>query len=247
MSKSFNAILTAVFIVLILLVAGFAAGRWFVPFETKRTIATTGECLSKVEKDTTSIDLRVTVLAPAGAASLRSAQDTYAELSKYLKGVKDDTLKIQTIRFDSNERTEWNPATQRSESKGFETNIAVSVSSKNRNTIENIIGDASAIMNVFPENLRMSTSPEKMKPALEACIQTAVENARDKANAIATADGERVGQIISAEFNRTAGANDYAPRPMMLMRASAAAAPAPELFTSDSDISVSVAVTFKVK
>jgi len=243
-----NKYINAAFAILLLLIFGFAAGRWFVPAPEKaRTIATTGECLSKVEKDMTAISLRVTVLAPDAAASLRNAQGTYTELAAYLKGIKDDSIKIETTRFDSNERTEWNPSTQRSESKGFETNIVVSVSSKNRTTIENVIGDVASMTNVFPENLRMSTSPEKMKPALEACIQTAVENARDKANAIATADGDKVGQMISAEFSRTAGSNDFAPRPMMRMAAAGALAAAPELFATDSDISVVVNVTFKVR
>ncbi|MCL1902503.1 MAG: SIMPL domain-containing protein [Alphaproteobacteria bacterium] len=243
-----NKYLTAAFGILILLIFGFAAGRWFVPVENTRTIMTTGECLSSVERDTTAITLRVTELNKDAGVSLSAARRVYATLAEYLRGIKDDTMKIQTVRFDTNEKTEWNHVEQKSVTLGFETNIEVSVSSKDRATIETILSHVGQTIDVIPGNLRMFTSPEKMKPALEACIQSAVENARDKAESIATADGVRVGKMISASYSRTTG-GDMQPRPMMFSRAAGVMMDSamPELFASDSDISVVVNISFQVR
>jgi uncharacterized protein YggE len=155
-------------------------------------------------------------------------------------------LEIQTTRFDVNEKTEWNHVTQKSESRGYEANIELSVSSKDKSTIESIITQAGHFTDAYPENLRMFTSPEKMKPALEACIQTAVENARDKAESIAAAEGVKVGKMISAGFGRTAGNGSYETRPMMAKSMLLDSA-APELFSADSDISVTVQVSFLIR
>ncbi|MDR1207012.1 MAG: SIMPL domain-containing protein [Rickettsiales bacterium] len=245
-----NKYITAAFGILIVLVFGFAAGRWFTPAENPRVIATTGECLAKVERDTTAITLRVTILKDSPAESLQLAGAEYSRISEYLRGIQDNSMEIQTVRFDVNEKTEWNHVAQKSESLGYETNIELSVSTKDKSTIESIIAQTGHFNDAYPENLRMFTSPEKMKPALEACIQTAVENARDKAEAIAAAEDSRVGKMISASFGKIAGGNDYEPRPLLragMAKGVAFDSAAVELFSKDSDISVSVNVSFQVK
>ena len=241
-----NKYITAAFGILILLVVGFAAGRWFVGVKHQRTIETVGVCMTHVTKDRTAITLRIAALSENAAASMRAAQSRYAILSEYMKNITDDSLEMQTVRFDTFEKNEWNPTEQKTVSMGFETNIELSVSSKERSTIEKILGDASNMENVHPGNLRMFASPEKIKPAVESCIKTAVENAREKAESIADADGEKIGKMISAEFARNAGGFEPQPRMMKMMSADFAGG-APELFATDSEVSVHVSATFELK
>lgn len=245
-----NKYITAAFAILILLIAGFAAGRWFVPTKVVRTVDVTGECIANVPKDRTEISLNITVLEPSAPASLTAGSARYAKLSEYLKGIKDDSLKLQTKRFDTNEKTKWNDGEKEYKFVGFETNIEVSVSSKDRSIIEKIIFDTAGMEDVRPGNLRMSVSTDKMQSALESCIRTAVENARDRAESIAAADGEKVARMTGARFSRTAGGgDDYRPRFMRAdaVESIAAMGAAPELFASESEVSVAVTATFELK
>ncbi|MCL2538448.1 MAG: SIMPL domain-containing protein [Alphaproteobacteria bacterium] len=255
-----NKYITAAFGILILLVFGFAAGRWFVPVESKRTITTAGECLARVDKDRTAITLRVSVIDADAARSLTIARAEYESLAASIKKIDDKTMELQTARFDSFEKQEWNHLEQRMESRGFETNIELQISSRNADTIENILenprrsmantGDAD--VNIYPENLRMFASSEKMKPVIEACIQTAVENARERAESVASADGMRIGRMVSASFTRTTSGGDNMPMPIMRMSRAVAmdiggGGGAPTLFSTGDEISVSISAEFEVR
>lgn len=214
---------------------------------TKRLVSVVGECNGRVEKDTTSITLRIQTLAPTGAESMAAARNTYNVVAAMLG--QFEGLDKQTSRWDSYERTEWDSAANRQVTRGIETVISLDVSSKNAADIEDVMARAEGVENVFPENLRMSVSSEKMRPAIEACINDAVQNARAKAETIADSEGAQVGEMIAAEYG-TAG-RDMLSRPMMLKTAiamdSVEMAGGAGLFATDAEFSVTITATFRLK
>ncbi len=142
-----------------------------------RTISVNGECLTTAPKDRTAITLRVTTLDKSAAESMKQATAKIAQITSFLK---TQDVKMQTTQFDSYEKTEWDRNAQKSIVLGIETNIAIEVSANNIETIEKVLSQFAGQPNIYSENLRMFTSTEAMKPILEECLGTAVENARTR-------------------------------------------------------------------
>lgn len=234
------------FAVLGAIVYGFVFYR---PMSAKaKYISVQGECLGSAIKDRTAVTLSVRVLDSNPGASMARAQSTADALAEFAKRQEDSTLQIQTTRFDAYEKTEWSRTEEKSIVLGTETTISMEISSQSKSTIEYILSNLSGYENVYPENLRMYTSAEKMMPALEECLEDAVKNARQKASAIASADGLEVGRMTSAEYGRVAGSNDGGYQPVMA-RGIAMDAKASNfgLFAKDTEISVTVSATFELK
>lgn len=160
---------------------------------------------------------------------------------------------MQTTEFNSYERSEWNRELEKSVVLGTETTIAVEVSATSIETIEKILTQFAGQTDVYSENLRMYTSAEAMKPVLEDCLATAVENARERANALAAGDGRTAGKMLSVSYN--AGTSSIQPRASNFLTASAkmavadaeAFSAAGSIVAKDTEVSVNVSATFEIK
>ena len=231
----------------------------FILVETTKNIARTneirkinvnGECLTSVPKDRTAITLRVTTLDKNAASSMKKATDKMAEITDYLKTLD---VKMQTTEFNSYEKTEWNHELQKSENLGIETRIAVEVSAANPEIIASVLNKYAGMEDVFANNLRMFTSSETLKPAMEKCLGVAVEDARTRANALVAPNGLKAGKLLSVSYGNTS----YEERPFAnyrMMTAKLESAAMDESFDTggsivgkDTEITVSVSATFEIK
>jgi uncharacterized protein YggE len=235
-------ILTFVGIFLVVLISVILLNR----DDITRTITVSGECLTSVPRDKTAITLRVTTLADTAAQSMRNATTQMAEITEYLKS---QPVEMQTTQFNSYEKTEWNRDEQKSVVLGIETTVAVEVSANNVTEIENVLNAFADKPNVFSENLRMYTSPEVLKPIMEKCLSVAVENARVRANALASGDNRRAGRLLSVSYGN---ANQSTPengllRTKMVTASAMADTATGTIISKDTDVSVSVSATFEIK
>ena len=161
---------------------------------------------------------------------------------------------MQTTEFNSYEKSEWNRELEKSVVLGTETTIAIEVSADNIETIEKILTQFAGQEDVYSENLRMYTSAEAMKPVLEDCLSTAVENARERANALAAGDGREAGKMLSVSYN-VGGTSSIQPRASNFLATSAkmavadteAFSAAGSIVSKDTEVSVSVSATFEIK
>ena len=170
---------------------------WIDRPDAPRVISVDGQCLATAPKDRTAITLRVTTLDKSAATSMKMATAKIAEITNFLK---TQDVQMQTTEFNSYERSEWNRELEKSVVLGTETTIAVEVSATSIETIEKILTQFAGQTDVYSENLRMYTSAEAMKPVLEDCLATAVENARERANALAAGDGRTAGKNLWGSF-----------------------------------------------
>jgi uncharacterized protein YggE len=235
-------ILTFVGIFLVVLISVILLNR----DDITRTITVSGECLTSVPRDKTAITMRVTTLADTAAQSMRNATTQMAEITEYLKS---QPVEVQTTQFNSYEKTEWNRDEQKSVVLGIETTVAVEVSANNVTEIENVLNAFADKPNVFSENLRMYTSPEVLKPIMEKCLSVAVENARVRANALASGDNRRAGRLLSVSYGN---ANQSTPengllRTKMVTASAMADTATGTIISKDTDVSVSVSATFEIK
>ena len=215
--------------------------------EEPRTIATTGECLTTAPRDKTAITLRVTTLDKSAATSMKMATAKVAEITEFLK---TQDVQMQTTQFNSYEKTEWNREEQKSVTLGIETTIAVEVSANNIETIEKILTQFAGQTNVFSEDLRMYTSPETLKPIVEECMGRAVENARSRADALASGDDKRAGKMLAVSYGTQTG--DVVHPASGLMRSAklevaTAVDVAGTIVGRDTDVSVSVSAIFEIR
>ena len=224
---------------------------WVDKPDTPRVISVNGECLTTAPKDRTAITLRVTTLDKSAAASMKMATDKINEITKFLK---TQDVQMQTTEFNSYERSEWNRELEKSVVLGTETTIAVEVSADNIETIEKILTQFAGQEDVYSENLRMYTSAETMKPILESCLSAAVENARERADALAAGDGRSAGKMLSVSYN-VGGTSTIQPRASNFLTAStkmvaadaAAFSAAGSIVAKDTEVSVSVSASFEIK
>lgn len=214
-----------------------------------RTINVSGECLTSAPKDRTAITLRVTTLDKNAAVSMKMATEKMAKITDYLKTID---VKMQTTEFNSYEKTEWDHESQKSVELGIETRIAMEVSAKNPEIIETVLNKFAGDEDVFTENLRMFTSTETMKPILEKCLGTAVEDARTRADALVATNGLKAGKLLSVSYDNVS----YNERPYAnyrIMGAKMATAEGAAFDTSgsiigkDTEITVTVSATFEIK
>ncbi len=224
---------------------------WIDRPDAPRVISVDGQCLATAPKDRTAITLRVTTLDKSAATSMKMATAKIAEITNFLK---TQDVQMQTTEFNSYERSEWNRELEKSVVLGTETTIAVEVSATSIETIEKILTQFAGQTDVYSENLRMYTSAEAMKPVLEDCLATAVENARERANALAVGDGRTAGKMLSVSYN-AGTSSSIQPRASNFLTASAkmavadaeAFSAAGSIVAKDTEVSVNVSATFEIK
>ena len=213
-----------------------------------RTISVSGECLTSAPKDRIAITLRVTTLDKSAVESMKQATDKMAQITDFLK--KQD-VKMQTTEFNSYEKTEWNRQLQKSENVGFETRIAVEVSADNMNKIETILNNFAGQPNVYTENLRMFTSSETLKPIMEKCLSTALENARVRADALAAGDNRKAGKLLSVSYGNVSNVErPYANYRLMAAKSMDMAESintGGSLVSKDTEITVHVSAVFEIR
>jgi len=214
-----------------------------------RKINVSGECLTSVPKDRTAITLRVTTLDKNAAISMKQATDKMAKITDYLKTLD---VKMQTTEFNSYEKTEWNHVAQKSENMGIETRIAVEVSAKSPEVIESVLNKFAGEDDVYTENLRMFTSSETLKPVLEKCLGTALDDARARANALVANDNLKAGKLLSVSYDNVSyGERPYANYRVMgakmAMVEDAAIETGGSIVGKETEITVSVSATFEIK
>lgn len=211
-----------------------------------RTISVSGECLTTAPRDKTAITLRVTALDKSAAQSMQIATAQVSEITEYLKS---QDVQMQTTQFNSYEKTEWNRDEQKSVSLGIETTIAIEVSASSVETIEKVLAELAGKPNVYSENLRMYTSPETLKPIMDKCLGVAVENARERANALASGDGKHAGKMLAVSYGTQI--NDVAPAYNLMrgkgMVTAAALDTSGTIVSHDTDISVTVSAVFEIQ
>lgn len=224
---------------------------WIDRPDAPRVISVDGQCLATAPKDRTAITLRVTTLDKSAATSMKMATAKIAEITNFLK---TQDVQMQTTEFNSYERSEWNRELEKSVVLGTETTIAVEVSATSIETIEKILTQFAGQTDVYSESLRMYTSAEAMKPVLEDCLATAVENARERANALAAGDGRTAGKMLSVSYN-AGTSSSIQPRASNFLTASAkmavadaeAFSAASSIVAKDTEVSVNVSATFEIK
>ena len=234
-------------------VAAAVLGAGWLYFGTGRVIAVTGECNTKIQRNKFSITFDIKSLDKDAVVSMRDVQNAADEVVKHIKKIDDKTLEIQTKDISSYEKTKWEKNTQ--VSLGIESEIRLEIMTKQKETITAILGGMPAVKNakILPQRMINFSSRSAIDAAMEECLQLAMADARNKASAIATADGEKLGRLIFAQFGPSSGDNGIVQARVSfanVMRAPMAAAAESAgdfVQSSDGELSVRIETIFRIR
>ncbi|MDR1826584.1 MAG: SIMPL domain-containing protein [Rickettsiales bacterium] len=235
------------------IVAVLCAGvRYFAP---ERTIVAVGECNEKIQRNKFAITLNITVLDKNAVASIQSVQSAADEIVRHVKKIDDNTIEIQTKNISSYEEVKWEKNTQ--VILGIKSSIDLEIMTKNKDTIPAILGNMPmpGSAKVLPQRMINFSSRSVIDEAMSKCLQAAMNDARAKANAIAEADGEKLGRLVFARFGTSLGddnglfrARAFSSRANVVMEASDTGGFGHDYVqSSDSELSVKVETVFKIK
>lgn len=221
--------------------------------QTKNAVTVSGECLRKVVKDKASIELEVKNLDKDAAIATKKSNDTYKQISNYITALQKQypEIELETIRYTTYEKKEWNQAKKKNEVLGIENTIELKITTTQMDLVTTILGEVSNLKDVYPNGLNTFISKELLKSEQDKCIKEAVLDAKSKANQIAESTDQSIGKMISAKaFDNTSADNySYIPYKTARMESSMAdtGAGAPAIFAGNEDISVSISASFELK
>lgn len=165
--------------------------------EKNRFVTVTGNCIRSVAANRASITATVVMTEPLLKKSTQEAQKRYEQFRDAVKKLNLNNFEMETAEYSVNEHKEWEKDKQ--VFKGYQTRIALKMESSEIQRFGEVVELASQLDVREVTRLNLFVSNEKMKEESEACLETAVKNAKEKAKKMAAAIGSSVGDPISIE------------------------------------------------
>lgn len=217
--------------------------------DLRRQVSTSGSCTRFATPDRGRITMTAEALEPGLQDASRKATQDYERAVAEIKKLGLEHLEIQTSEYTLGEAREWEK--NKLVSKGYKARLGIQVSTSDIQKLGQVIAIGAR------EGLKdiggMSTylSPAKRQTEHFACLQAASEDARAKAEKLATSLGARLGEVLTIrEGERRDDSPSPTPRSFLMQAKSADAvesAPVPSIQTGNQELSLSVDVVFGLK
>lgn len=233
----------AIVIALVILVLGIMLINKL-PDSNNRTITGQGSSSINAEADEVSVFIKIETLKEN--AELSKSENSRIS-DKILVGIyglgisKDD---IETAQYNIYEEFDYNEGGRKS--LGFKTINVLKIKLKDFNKVGKVIDAAVSNGATGVDSINFELSEEKQKDVKKEALKRASEDARIKAEAVASGLGVKLGEIVSVN----ADSYDYRPYPMFesamgvrVLEEKMEAAILPR----DLEVSASVSVAFEVK
>ncbi len=224
-------------------------GSAFASDTPPRQVSVSGHCIRTVTPDRGALVLTVDVLEKDLRSATRQASLTYDRLKQAIEKLGLSELNLTTSEYSVREERQWEK--DRAVFKGFRARLGLRVVSSSIERLGEVmsIGSREGVQDVGALQTFLSEE-RRLKEQME-CLKQAAENARAKAERLASALGARVGEAIRVSEQ---GAGGPGPMPkhtmMMAMEAGAPAArgmPAPEIAAGSQTLELDVDVSFGLK
>jgi uncharacterized protein len=214
------------------------------PDSNNRTITGQGSSSINAEADEVSVLIRVETLKENAELS-KSENSKISDnilIGIYGLGISKDD--VETSQYNIYEEFDYNEKGRKS--LGFKTINALKIKLKDFNKVGKVIDAAVSNGATGIDSINFELSEEKQKEIKKEALKRASEDARSKAEAVASGLGVRLGEIVSV----SADSYDYRPYPMFegamganVLEEKMEAAILPR----DLEVSASVSVAFEVK
>lgn len=214
----------------------------------RKGISATGTCLKKVAQDRGAITFTATALASNASESSKAATQEHQKLRAAIASLKLENATFETANFQVSEEREYQ--NKKWISKGYRTRISLALETSDIARLGDAIAAAAKIGVKEIDQLNTFVSHEKMKAEYESCLETATQNARDKALKLAKGAGVKLGKVQAVMEGSQAGTTRTPMMKSMMMAPAAAAGydgeAGPTIESKAEDLQVSATVMFGV-
>lgn len=184
-------ILTQHLVVSGFVVLAFGAGA----LGSERIVTVSGSCTRPVTSDRGAITLTAEFTERDLQAATRKASDSYDRAREGIKRLNLSDLDLRTSEYQVAEHKEWEK--DKLVSKGYRARMGIRVATSQVQRLGEVIALASREGLKEVGQLQTFLSDEKERKERIACLQDAAENARAKAEKLATSLGAKLGEAVS--------------------------------------------------
>ncbi len=211
-----------------------------------RGFSVTGECLKTLIPDRGAFQFNLESLEAQPGIAIKKSTEAYNQLKERVQKLKLKNALIETTDFSVYEEFDWN--NNQRKSKGFRARMGMRVETSELARLGELIqlGADLKIKNMSgPENF---VSMEMRQKEHESCLETALKNAKDKAEKLAVAGNVKLGPVTSV-VEGDAVVVDPVPsfRGMAKMEMASSADAAPQVDPRSEKMRVTLRAVYSIK
>ncbi|MCR4368903.1 MAG: SIMPL domain-containing protein [archaeon] len=213
-----------------------------------RLLSVTGQVIKTVSPDQAEITISIETLDKSAKKSQQDNAELAAKVMAALKAAGVPEADIQTTGYNLYEEQQWNELSRKSESIGYRTTNSVLVTLKNLGSTGDVIDAAVDAGANSISGVRFSLSNAKQDELRTEALKEAAQNAKVKADSIASGLGVTLFQVYSASENSGYSTPYYYKGYDLAVAESDGAARAPTSITpGDVEFTASVSVQFEIR
>ncbi|MDO8625712.1 MAG: SIMPL domain-containing protein [Candidatus Diapherotrites archaeon] len=217
--------------------------------QSKRLLSVSGQVTKTVTPDQAIITLAVETVDKSAQKSQSDNARTTTDVINALRtaGVADKDLK--TVGYSLNEQYQWNASTQKNESTGYQTVNTIQVTLSDLTKTGVLIDAASQAGANRIQSVSFSLSNAKQDELRTQALGEAAQNAKSKAQSIATGLGIGIGSVYSASENSSYTTPYYYRAEAYKTLDAVGSAPSPQtpISAGDVEFSATVSVQFEIQ
>ncbi len=209
------------------------------------SIQTSGSCQMEMTSDTASVIFTIKNDSKKLQTAVNKTQESYTKLVDALikNGFKETEL--STIGYDVEEQKYWDSKVRKSVLENYTAKMSIKLTTTDIKNIETAMQISTEFNDILAGDFSTSLSDTAYKKAYESCLETAAQNARDKAEKIANGSGRSLGKPIS--LRETKNNIEFRDNILTARSMMAKMEMAPQIMKSNTKINVEITASFEVK
>jgi uncharacterized protein len=218
------------------------------------TLSLTGTATTMVEPDKVTVSLGVQTTNKTADAALAANSKTMNKVIDALKaiGVKDNETSTSSFSISSNYNySQPSSSSTASRITGFTVSNTIQIQSTNINNTSKWIDTAISAGANTVDRIDFALSDKKLEETKNTLIKQAMQDARAKADIVASAAGMKIAGIRSINLNDLAIQPPFPPAPIPLAKQSLATAeqarPTTPVISGQEEVSTNISVVFLIQ
>lgn len=231
--------------------------------KTTSFITVNGTCNQKIEKDLFSLQIDIENVAKNSVDAINKSTATYKQIVDNLKKLEDienkninpvtsgitnkkKVIGVETTTYSIREKEEYNNKLSKYTKIGMKSSIGLKITFSNTETLVKVLDSVKSFNDVRIGNFNSFASRAKKQMAILKCIDSAIENAKNKAEKLARVTNRKVGKILETTIKD--GYSYRGPEDLfenMMMKD--AALDSDDIFAGSEDTNLNILVKFELK
>ncbi len=211
-----------------------------------RLISVSGTVTKTAGPEIAYISLSIETLDKSASKSQSDNAVLANEVMAALESLGIPSDDIETSSYNLREEWEWNDELRKSESIGYKTSNTIRVTVRDLDSVGSVVDAAVSAGANRVDSVSFALTKQTQSDLKTAALKEAAENAREKAQSIASGLGVNVGQVYSASESSVYSVPYYSRSYAVEAEDAAGMAPTP-ITPGDIEFSATVSVQFEIQ